>query len=588
LLTASGALGAVTLIGLTISGFAKLLKIAFRWRIRTCIIASVAFHISVLCAILGYQSLFSGIPSAFAASDIGILIPKAEGDADDRIRNSLAQDIQVCLSKLPPRVARIVRIKYLERVLAQDPEEQAKEALTLGNRLKATFVIRLVPVVNGFQAWVTFINVAQLPASDMDAGRISREALAHPGQVNLTCDMGFLARCAFGLSLYKSGQWEAAAQELSGLLSASGLPSIGPSRAYLSFLLGNAYLEQRDTPRLQGDQRVRMAIASYDAALHEWSGEQYQRERGITLLRRGLAYWNLSGPDRAANLREAAASYDDALRILPPSRTSTEWRDAVYGKAQAQIESPLGAEPGYMSTILEAQQSLERLLAEYDFSNEPKAWAGVMAEIGLAHSTLAAIGGSQEAGLAIESYDRALRVYTFETYPREWAALMTNRGNVFSGLETGNREANVREAIRCHFEALKVRTKDSRPDEFTASSFSLGRSYLRLARLGNVVAYDQAILSFDHALEAIPADRQPGVWARVVISRAQAYAEAPHSKDLKTLKDGVSSLERAHRICAELNLKDLLADCETALVLAKRQLTAVERRRSGTRVRPAN
>ena len=86
--------------------------------------------------------------------------------------------------------------------------------------------------------------------------------------------------------------------------------------------LGTAY---SDLPGGDREANLRQAIACYEAALRVRTEADFPQDWAMTQNNLGNAYADLPGGDRAANLRQAIACYEAALRVYTEADFPQDW-----------------------------------------------------------------------------------------------------------------------------------------------------------------------------------------------------------------------------------------------------------------------
>ena len=136
---------------LSIVGGAIYVRWKQRYRkFRTLLFNWPVFSACVVCLVglpLFYR--YWGAPEAFGSNEIGILVAEVPGDTRREQQNSYAMAIR-SLTASTPDLADVVKVRLLERPLPADPDQQHKVATSIGRRLRASLVLRAVPVSGGY------------------------------------------------------------------------------------------------------------------------------------------------------------------------------------------------------------------------------------------------------------------------------------------------------------------------------------------------------------------------------------------------------------------------------------------------------
>jgi hypothetical protein len=188
-------------------------------------------------------------------------------------------------------------------------------------------------------------------------------------------------------------------------------------------------------------------------------------------MNRGNAYLQLPVGDRAANLRQAIACYEQALRVFTPEAAPFEYAEAQGNLGNAYRQLPVGDRAANLRQ-------------------------------------------------AIACYEQALRFRTPEADPFEYAGTQTNLGNAYAQLPVGDRAANMRQAIACYEQALRVFTPEAAPDPCRITAYRLGNLYFGECQ------WNQAHTSYTTAITAAEARYQ------VAATDASRQAELAEVRDL--------------------------------------------------------
>jgi hypothetical protein len=211
----------------------------------------------------------------------------------------------------------------------------------------------------------------------------------------------------------------------------------------------------------------------------------------------GLAYSNLPGGDRDANLRAAISCYERALHVHTREAFPVDWAMTQNNLGNAYSNLPGGDRDANLHTAISCYKQALHVLTREAF---PAEWATTQNNLGAAYSDLP--GGDRDANLhaAIFCYEQALLVYTCEAFPAEWAATQNNLGVAYSDLPGADREANLRAAISCYEQSLLVRTREAFPAEWAGTQNNLGNVYSDLPGADRHANLRAAISCYEQAL----------------------------------------------------------------------------------------
>ena len=174
----------------------------------------------------------------------------------------------------------------------------------------------------------------------------------------------------------------------------------------------------------------------------------------------GIAYRNLPTGDRAANLRQAIACYQEALRFYTPEAAPLQYASTQNNLGAAYQSLPTGDRAANLARAIECYQEALRF---YTPEAAPLDYAMTQNNLGLAYADLPTGDRAANLARAIECYQQALRFYTPEAAPLDYAATQNNLGVVYQNLPTGERAANLARAIECYQQALRFHPRGGPP-----------------------------------------------------------------------------------------------------------------------------
>ena len=256
--------------------------------------------VALICTIgfiLFYR--YYGLPGSFQNGEMGFLVAPLPADTDRSKQESYVQAIATQAAQ--SQDLQNMKVRLLYRPLPEVLEGQHREALKLGRRLNASFVLRLVPVQGGNVAvWITRVP---LPGSDGGAAGQPQAPTGH----HLPSDRQIVARSCVVLALIRDRMCVRAEGELHELLAS---PDFADDAANFVNLL-------RSESSACGVQ-VDAAISSTSAEL---------AARGEEFLSKGSVDNAITAFERALDLRP------DALQALIDLGNSFvekhQWKSAI-------------------------------------------------------------------------------------------------------------------------------------------------------------------------------------------------------------------------------------------------------------------
>jgi len=190
------------------------------------------------------------LPNPFGEGDIGILVAEVPGDKNREEQQKYVNAIREQVQKSPD-LADVVKVHMLERPLAADPEQQHEEAIELGRKLHAAFVLRPF-VIQGLQEpWLTIVDESGFSKTEARMEKFKHDQFAELETLALPRDLLLLARCIVPLSLAKRGLYDKAAKELKVVLhllplASASVRGVAPPLVGMEWDLGSYLTETGD------------------------------------------------------------------------------------------------------------------------------------------------------------------------------------------------------------------------------------------------------------------------------------------------------------------------------------------------------
>ncbi len=188
----------------------------------------------------------------------------------------------------------------------------------------------------------------------------------------------------------------------------------------------------------------------------------------------GNAYKNRIRGDKAANIEQAIAAYEQALTVMTQDARPVEWAITMMNLGTAYSERIRGDKA---ANIEQAIAAYEQALTVMTQDAMPVEWAETMNNLGTAYRNR--IRGDKAANIeqAIAAYEQALTVRTQDAMPVEWAQTMNNLGNAYRNRIRGDKAANIEQAIAAYEQALTVMTRQAFPIEHRSTLKNLVQLY---------------------------------------------------------------------------------------------------------------
>jgi tetratricopeptide (TPR) repeat protein len=504
-----------------------------RWR---CICSTrnnyvlIAFVVAVIieCAFTFWYVKFFGIPSPFAEDQIGILVAQIPSDKNSTHQQTYAQAIREIV-KESPELSSHVSVRMLDRPLSSDPDKQQEQALALGHRLHATFVLRAIPVEGAEQVWLTVVKQEDFPKTEAYSAKIGAAQLPNLDRLELPRDVVLLARCALAMLQYDSGNYDTTIALLTDVLRSESLPDGAPSRPYLRFYLGNSYTNERT---------FSLAIQQYDLVLSEWTRDNAPMFWASAMA--NLAVAMMSEPADENRLQHAIQAMDLAAQVF-------EEKNAYFALGMIHINRSyayrLKMTPDWKSNIETAINEADEAMTILPRNKFSFLWAGAMINRGVAYKDR--LVGDRISNLeeAIRSADAASQSLKQGTYT--WALAVNNKGVALMNLENADYAKNLQASLPCFESALEVFDRNKFPTQWSMVMLNLGTAY---SRLRGPEHERQAIVFYKLSLEVRDRNLYPREWAEVMLGLSNAYFLGPSPNREADLKEAVKIAQGALQV----------------------------------------
>jgi CHAT domain-containing protein/tetratricopeptide (TPR) repeat protein len=314
---------------------------------------------------------------------------------------------------------------------------------------------------------------------------------------------------------------------IEGMLQRLGPGQFPAFQAALLGTLGNAYGSLR-----QGDREanVKQAIACYEQALRLGTPEADPFFYATAQNNLGNAYGKLREGDREANVKQAIACYEQALRFRTPEANPLDYASTQHNLGTTYARMPMGDRA---ANLKKAIACYERALRFRTPQANPLHYASTQHSLAEAYRQLRE--GDRAANLrkAIACYEQALRFCSLEIAPFDYATTRAALGVAYCQLGEGDRVSNVKKAIDCFEQALRVFTPEVTPTEYAKVSDGLGIAYGRLWEGDRVSNLKKAVAHFEQALRLLTPKAEPFGYAMTQSNLGVVYAELPGAGNLQ-------------------------------------------------------
>ncbi len=250
-------------------------------------------------------------------------------------------------------------------------------------------------------------------------------------------------------------------------------------------------------------------------------------ERGTAGTLLGNALWTLGERESGtARLEEAVASYRAALEEWTRERVPLDW--ALTQNNLGNALGTLGERESGTARLEEAVAAYRAALDEMTRERVPLGWAMTQNNLGNALQML----GERESGTArleeaVAAYRAALEETTRERVPLDWAMTQNNLGNAIQML--GEREsgtARLEEAVAAYRAALEETTRERVPLDWAMTQSNLGTALRTLGeRESGTARLEEAVAAWDQCLTVVATAWLPEWVQEVRADREAALAE---------------------------------------------------------------
>jgi CHAT domain-containing protein/tetratricopeptide (TPR) repeat protein len=336
------------------------------------------------------------------------------------------------------------------------------------------------------------------------------------------------------------------------------------TRRWLWWMLAAAY-EQR----ARGDRadNIEQAIAAYEQALQATSRETAAQDWATLQSSLGLAYWRRVRGDRAVNDEKRIAAFEAALTAFTREATPAKWAEMQYNLGAAYLERIRGDRADNLEKAIIA---LEASLAASTREAQSKQWADAQHDLGSAYSDRIRGDRADNMEKAIAAFEAALTVRTREAAPNEWAQTQVNLGSTYRDRVRGDRADNMEKAIAALEAALSVRTREAMPNEWAWTQNGLGIVYRDRVLGDRADNLERAIAAFEAALTVFTREAMPTDWAQAQNNLGIVYRDRVRGDRSDNLEKAVAAFEAALAVFTRETAPTDWAQAQNNLAIAYR------------------
>ncbi|NEP36597.1 CHAT domain-containing protein, partial [Moorena sp. SIO3B2] len=303
--------------------------------------------------------------------------------------------------------------------------------------------------------------------------------------------------------------------------------------------------------RIKGEkaQNIEEAIACYQEALRVYTFEAFPIEWARTQHNLGIDYYFRIKGEKAQNLEEAITCWQQALRVYTFEAFPINWAQIQHNFGNAYGNRIKGEKAQNIEDAIACYQEALRVLT---FEAFPIDWARTQNNLGAAYLYRIKGEKAQNIEQAIACYQEALTVYTFEVFPQDWADTQYNLGIAYSNRIKGDKAENIEEAIACYQEALRVRTFEAFPEDWARTQTNLGAAYGKRIKGEKAQNIEEAIACFQEALRVYTFEAFPYDWATTQYNLGSAYSDRIIGQKAQNLEKAIA----CYKLTLEVRTRD--------------------------------
>jgi CHAT domain-containing protein/tetratricopeptide (TPR) repeat protein len=276
-------------------------------------------------------------------------------------------------------------------------------------------------------------------------------------------------------------------------------------------------------------------------------------EWASTMMNLGVAYCFRIRGERAENIEQAIAAYEQALEVMTRRAMPVKWAEVTINLAVAYRNRIQG----------ERAENIERAITAYEQALEvmtrqamPLEWASTMMNLGVAYCFRIRGERAENIERAIAACEQALEVMTRQAMPVEWATTMNNLATAYSNRTRGERAENIERAITACEQVLEVMTRQAMPVEWAEVTLNLANAYLYRIRGERAENIERAIAVYEQALEVTTRQAMPVGWARTVNNLATAYSDRIRGERAENIERAIAAYEQALEVMTRQAMPD--------------------------------
>ena len=313
-------------------------------------------------------------------------------------------------------------------------------------------------------------------------------------------------------------------------------------RAELWWRLGVAYDERKGGDKAEN---LEQAIAAYEQALQYYTREKSPADWASLQTNVGLARLNRLRGERNDNLEKAIAHLEAALQAREREAMPQHW---------GGLHNELGR--AYQNRIDgERADNIEKAIAHFELALavplEPRERA--LVQFNVAGAYLSRIRGdfSRNEEKAIDACQAAVSFLTRDTSPTHWAEIQATLARIFFSRRLGDQADNVEKAVGHYEAALSVYTRADWPAKWANMKFALGRAYAQRKYGVHADNVENAIDALEASLSYYTREAYPNDWASIQTILAASYVGRLRGDPAENIEKGIAGHEAALAVFGE-------------------------------------
>jgi CHAT domain-containing protein/tetratricopeptide (TPR) repeat protein len=324
-----------------------------------------------------------------------------------------------------------------------------------------------------------------------------------------------------------------------------GNPQISKLWAVLQVELGNSYLHY-----LQGDraENLEQAIAAYQQVLTVVNRQVMPVEWAQTMHNLASAYYNRIRGDRAENLEQAIECDQQALIVRTKQAMPVEWAMTTVNLSSTYSDRIRGDRAENLEQAIAGYRQALTVITQQE---HPVEWAQTINNLATAYYNRIRGDRAENLEQAIDLYGQALTMLTQQEELVEGAKVTNNLANAYYFRIRGDKAENIELAIEYCQQALTVRTEQAMPFEWAMTMNNLANAYRSRIRGSKAENIELAIDIYQQALTVRKKQAMSFEWAETMNNLALAYSSRIREDEAENIEQAIEYCQQALTVITE-------------------------------------